>query len=125
MGSTVEQDRSISLNKLNTLENVADLLTKHVPRAVLDKLAGMMGYRFPDEESQKFQEQRMNRWRMMFTASCTKRLHLTTAVLRRCVELNILQQPHLHRPHGDLLSYVTVLRQCWESVGITRTDREV
>ncbi len=34
----------ISLNKLNTLENVADLLTKNVPRAVLDKLAGMMGY---------------------------------------------------------------------------------
>ena len=32
----------ISLNKLSTLENVADLLTKHVPRAVLDKLAGMM-----------------------------------------------------------------------------------
>ena len=30
----------ISLNKLGTLENVADLLTKHVPRAVLDKLAG-------------------------------------------------------------------------------------
>ena len=29
----------ITLNKLNTLENVADLLTKHVPRAVLDKLA--------------------------------------------------------------------------------------
>ena len=46
----------ISLNKLNTLENVADLLTKHVPRAVLDKLAGMMGYIFPDEETQKFQE---------------------------------------------------------------------
>ena len=39
----------ISLNKLNTLENVADLLTKHVPRAVLDKLAGMMGFSFPDE----------------------------------------------------------------------------
>ena len=36
----------ISLNKLNTLENVADMLTKHVPRAVLDKLAGMMGYTF-------------------------------------------------------------------------------
>ena len=33
----------ISMNKLNTFENVADLLTKHVPRAVLDKLAGMMG----------------------------------------------------------------------------------
>ena len=46
----------ISLNKLGTLKNVADLLTKHVRRAVLDKLAGMMGYTFPDEETQKFQE---------------------------------------------------------------------
>ena len=46
----------VSLNKLGTLENVADLLTKHVPRAVLDNLAGMMGFTFPDEESQKFQE---------------------------------------------------------------------
>ena len=46
----------ILLNKLNTLENVADLLTKHVPRAVLDKLAGMMGYTFLDEETQKFRE---------------------------------------------------------------------
>ena len=45
----------ISLNKLNTLENVADLLTKHVPRAVLDKLAGMMGYSLPGEETAKFQ----------------------------------------------------------------------
>ena len=88
----------ISLNKLCTLENVADLLTKHVPRAVLDKLAGMMGYTFPDEETKKFQEytdikkiigirswqqlrdcrcstmERTNRWRMMFTPSWTKRL---------------------------------------------------
>ena len=46
----------ISLNKLGTLENVADLLTKHVPRAVLDKLAGMMACTFPDEDTQKFQE---------------------------------------------------------------------
>ena len=45
----------ISLNKLDTLENVADVLTKHVPRAVLDKLAGMMNYTFPDEETVKFQ----------------------------------------------------------------------
>ena len=35
---------------------MADLLTKHVPRAVLDKLAEMMGYTFPDEQTQKFQE---------------------------------------------------------------------
>ena len=34
----------ISLNKLCTPELVADLLTKHVPSAVLDKLVGMMGY---------------------------------------------------------------------------------
>ena len=46
----------VSLNKLNTLENVTDLLTKHVPRAVFDKLAGMMGYTCPGEETQKFQE---------------------------------------------------------------------
>ena len=41
---------------MGTLENVADLLTKHVPRVVLDKLSGMMGYTLPDEETQKFQE---------------------------------------------------------------------
>ena len=46
---------SISMNKLNTLQNVADLLTKHVPRAVLDKLAGIMGYSFPGEETARLQ----------------------------------------------------------------------
>ena len=46
----------ISMNKLGTLENVADMMTKHVPRGVLDKLAGMMGYSFPGEETAKFQE---------------------------------------------------------------------
>ena len=46
----------ISATKLGTLENVADLLTKHVPRAVLDKLTGTMGYTFPDEDTQRFQE---------------------------------------------------------------------
>ena len=45
MGSTVEQDRSH-----------LDFLTKYVPRAVLDELAGMVGYTFPDEKTQKFQE---------------------------------------------------------------------
>ena len=34
---------STSVRDTGTLENVADMLTKHVPRAVLDKLAGMMG----------------------------------------------------------------------------------
>ena len=89
----------ISLNKLGTLENVADLLTKHVPRAVLDKLAGMMGCLIPGEETAKFQAyssidqsywnqrkaalerlpvfdegERLNRWSMMFTALWTERL---------------------------------------------------
>ena len=45
----------ISMNKLGTLEIVADLLTKQVPQAVLDKLAGMMGYSFPGEGTAKFQ----------------------------------------------------------------------
>ena len=44
----------ISLNKLNTLENVADVLVKHVPRAALHKLAGMMNYTFLGEETVKF-----------------------------------------------------------------------
>ena len=51
--------------------------------------------------------------------------HLTTAVLRRCVEMSIEKQPYLHRPQRDLLSYATVLRQCLESVRMTRTNREV
>ena len=46
----------ISLNKLNALESVADLLTKHVPRTVLDQLAGVMGYTFLGEETAKFQK---------------------------------------------------------------------
>ena len=44
------------LNKIGLISLNKDLLTKHVPRAVLDKLAGMIGYTFPDEETQKFQE---------------------------------------------------------------------
>ena len=46
----------ISLNKLGTLENVADLLTKYVPKTVLDKLAGMMCYTFHGEKTQMYQE---------------------------------------------------------------------
>ena len=44
----------VQQKKLGTLENVADLLTKHVPRTVLDKLAGVMVCTFPGEETQKF-----------------------------------------------------------------------
>ena len=104
----------ISFNRLGTLENVSDLLTKHVPRAVLDKLARMMGYTFHDEEIQEFQEYtsiNKNYWDQKLAA--IERLpvfddgenesleddvrsfvdttsHLTTAVLRRGVEMNIL-----------------------------------
>ena len=45
----------ISLNKLDTLQNVADVLTKHVSRAVLDKMTGMMNNTISDEETVKFQ----------------------------------------------------------------------
>ena len=44
----------ISMNKLSTLENVAEMITKHVPWGVLDKLAGMMCYSFTVEENAKF-----------------------------------------------------------------------
>ena len=135
----------ISLNKLNTLENVADLLTKHVPRAVLDKLAGMMGHSFPDEETAKFQAYEnidQNFWSQKSAtveklpvfddgdneelendvrSFVDKTTHLTTAVLRRGVEMNILSQPHLHRPHRDLLSHVTILGGCWDDTHKSRS----
>ena len=102
----------ISLNKLKTLENVSDLLTKHVPRAVLDKLAGMMGYTFLGEETAMFQEYaniNQNYWNQRVAAVeklpvfddgeneslendvrsfVDKTTHLTRAVLRR--EMKIL-----------------------------------
>ena len=89
----------ISLNKLDTLENVADVLTKHVPRAVLDKLAGMMNYTFSREETVNFKRTRTSiripgirelqqlrevrystmettkSWMRMFAVSWTKRLN--------------------------------------------------
>ena len=102
------------MNKLNTLEKVADLLIKHVPRAVLDKLAGMMGYSFPGEETAKFQAYSsidQSYWNQkladteklpIFDDGDNEELehdvhsfvdnttHLTSAVLRRCVEMSML-----------------------------------
>ena len=103
MGSTVEQDRSH-----------LDLLTKHVPRAVLDELAGMMGYTFPDEKTQKFQEYANinghRKWQQLSfddgeNESLEDDVHsfvdkmclLTTAISMRGVEMNILSQPYVHR----------------------------
>ena len=104
----------ISPNKLGTLENVADLLTKHVPRAVLDKLAGMMGYSFPGEETAKFQAYSsidQSCWNQKIAATeklpifddgddeelehdvysfVDKTTHLTSAVLMRGVEVSML-----------------------------------
>ena len=87
----------ISLDKLNTQETVADLLTKHVPRSVLFKLAGRVTHFLMKKLKsfkitrtslriagiRKWQQlracrcstmKRTNRWRTMFTASWTKRL---------------------------------------------------
>ena len=102
----------ISMNKLGTLENVADMMTKHVPRGVLDKLARMMGYSFPGEETAKFQDyssieqshsNQNNGGKMpIFNDEDNEELehdvhsfvdkttHLTSAVLRRCVEMSML-----------------------------------
>ena len=102
----------ISLNKLGTLENVADLLTNHVPRAVLGKLAGMVTH-FLMKKLTKFQEYtniNQKYWDQKLAAIerlpvfddggnesleddvysfVDKPSHLTTAVLRRGVEMNI------------------------------------
>ena len=104
----------ISMDKLGTLENVADMMTKHVPRGVLDKLTGMMGYSFPGEESAKFQDYssiEQSYWNQKLTmvekllifddedneelehdvhSFVDKTTHLTSAVLTRGVEMSML-----------------------------------
>ena len=81
-----------------------------------------MGYTFPDGETQKFQEHvniNQKYWNQKMAAVdrlpvfddgeneslvddvhsfVDKTSHLTTAVWRRGVEMNILLQPYLHRP---------------------------
>ena len=109
-----EQDQSHLAEQVEYAGKCVRFVTKHVPKAVLDKLAGMMGYTFPGEESQKFQEYaniNQNYWKQKMTAverlpvfddgenewleddvrsSVDKMSHLTTVVLRRSVEMNIL-----------------------------------
>ena len=104
----------ISMNKLGTLENVADMMTKHVLRGVLDKLAEMMGYSFPGEETARFQDyssMEQSYWNQKLTTTeklpifddqdneelehdvhsfVDKTTHLTTTVLRRGVEMSML-----------------------------------
>ena len=101
---------------------MSDLPTKHVVRVVLDNLAGMMGYTFLGEETQKFQECaniNQNNWNKRIAAVerlpvfddgenesleddvysfVDKTTHLMIVVLRRGVEMNILLQPCSHRP---------------------------
>ena len=103
----------ISMNKQGAMENVADTMTKHVPRGVLDKLAGMMGYSFLVKKLQSFRSTRalrrvigtknLQRWKncrslMMETEELEhdvrsfvdKTTHLMTAVLRRGVVMSML-----------------------------------
>ena len=68
----------ISLNKVDTLENVADALTKHVPRAVLYKLAGVMGYTFPSAEAAKVQNVHEHQSELLGTERCSD--HETSCV---------------------------------------------
>ena len=103
----------ISMNKLGTLESVSDMMTKHVPREVLDKLAGMMGYSFTGEETSNCQDYssiEKSCWNQKLTTMekllifddgdneelehdvhsfVDKTTHLTTAVLRRGVEMSM------------------------------------
>ena len=106
--------QQLNMNKLGTLENVADMMTKHVPRGVLDKLAGMMGCSFPVKKLQSFRSTRAlsrvigarssqrwkncrysmmettKNWSMMFAALWTKRLISRQPFLRRGVEMSML-----------------------------------
>ena len=55
MGSIVEQRWSHLSEQAGYAGDVADLLTQHASRAVLDKLVGVMVYTFPGGENRKFQ----------------------------------------------------------------------
>ena len=70
----------ISLRKESTLENCADVLTKHVSRAVLDKLAGMMGYTFPDESISNISNVHEHQSELLGSESCIN--HETPCVRR-------------------------------------------
>ena len=93
---------------------MADMMTKHVPRGILDKLARMMGCSFTSEETANFQEYssiEQSSWNQNITTMeklpifddgdnedlqhdvrsfVDKTTHLTTAVLRLCVEMLML-----------------------------------
>ena len=45
----VQREGLINTLKIGTAENCADVLTKYVPRSVLDYLCGKLGYKFPGE----------------------------------------------------------------------------
>ena len=114
MGSAAGKDRSHLVEQVGYAGNLADVLTKHVPRAVVDKLAVMMNYTFPGEETVKFQAYaniNESYWNQKVAAVeklpvfddgdhekleqedhsfVDKTTHLTTAVLRRGVEINLL-----------------------------------
>ena len=59
-----------TIRKVNTLDNVADMLTKFVPRSILDRHAHSVGYRFPaalpskhqgfEDTAKWYQEERNN-----------------------------------------------------------------
>ena len=55
MGSTVGRDWSHLVEQSGYAGKCTGVLTKHVPRAVLDTFAGMVGYTFLGEETAKFQ----------------------------------------------------------------------
>ena len=46
----------LHIEKVAGQHNMADVLTKHVPRGVLDKLAAYLDYSFPDQMGVKHQD---------------------------------------------------------------------
>ena len=43
----------VSMFKIDTVSNPADVVTKHVPRGVMDRLTAIVGYRFPNSMNVK------------------------------------------------------------------------
>ena len=122
MGSTVEQYRSHLTEQAGYAGERGRFADKTRSKSSTRQAGRYDGFHIPDEETQKFQEYtsiNQNYWDQKLEAIerlpvfddgenesleddvhsfVDKTSHLTTAVLRRGVEMNILKQSYLHRP---------------------------
>ena len=71
---TVEQDRSHLAKQVEYARKCGRDADEHVPRAALDKLAGMMGCTFPYEETPSIRITGIRKWQQLGDCQCSTRI---------------------------------------------------